>query len=116
MPSVYPETLAKKSSCAPNASSLGRFERAQRCSTTGEMEWQATEREEESTVVFILRALKAFKKDYGSYRTASTEQPYEAVEQVVVCKPGRLSSTGAEQQSLSIPEEAGKILSNGDVI
>ena len=116
VPSVYPETLAKKSSCAANASSLARFERAQRRSTTSEMERLATEREEETNILFVQRALKAFKNDHGSYCKASTELPHEAVEQVVVCQPGRLSSSGAEQQSLSIPAEAGKILTTGDVI
>ena len=42
VPSVYPETLVKKSSCAAKASSLAPFERAQRCSTTSEMERLAT--------------------------------------------------------------------------
>ena len=110
MPSVYPETLAKKSSCAANGSSLVRFERTQQCSTTSEMEQLTTEREEESNILFVQQALKAFKNDHGSYCKTSTEQPCEAVEQVVVCQLGRLSSSGAEQQSLYIPTEAGKIL------
>ena len=80
------------------------------------MERLVTEREEESNILFVQRALKAFKNDHGSYCKAITEQPYEAVEQVVVCQPGRLSSSDAEQQSLNIPEEAGKILTTGDVI
>ena len=115
VPSVYPETLAK-SSCAANASSLAHFEWVQWRSTTSEMEWLATEREEESNILFVQRALKAFKDDHGCYCKASTEQPCEAVEQVVVCQPNRLSSSGAEQQSLCIPAEAGKILTTGDVI
>ena len=53
VPSVYPETLAKKSSCAANVSSLARFERAQRRSTTSEMERLATEREEETNMLFV---------------------------------------------------------------
>ena len=53
VPSVYPETLAKKSSCAANASSLACFERAQRHSTTSEMERLATEREEERNILFV---------------------------------------------------------------
>ena len=110
VPSDYLETLAKKSSCAANASSLAIFEQTQRCSTTSEMERLATEREEETNILFVQRALKAFKNDHGSYCKASTEQPCQAVEQVVVCQPGRLSSSGAEQQSLYIPAEAGKIL------
>ena len=52
VPSVYPETLAKKTSCTANASSLARFEQAQRRSTTSEMERLATEREEESNILF----------------------------------------------------------------
>ena len=44
VPSDYPESLAKKSSCAANASSLARFERAQQHSTTNEMERLSTER------------------------------------------------------------------------
>ena len=35
---------------------------------------------------------------------------------VVVCQPGRLSSSSVEQQSPCIPAEAGKILTTGDVI
>ena len=80
------------------------------------MERLATEREEESNILFVQRALKAFKNDHGSYCNTSTEQPYEAVEQVVVCQPGKLSSSSAEQQSPSIPAEAGKILTTGDMI
>ena len=44
VPSDYPETLAKKSSCAANAISLVCFERAQQRSTTNETERLATER------------------------------------------------------------------------
>ena len=116
MPSVYPKTLAKKSSCAANASSLAHFEGAQRYSTTNEMEWVATEREKERNILFIQRALKASKNDQGSYCKPSTEQLYEAVEQVVVYQPGRLSNSGAEQQSLCIPAKVVKILTTGDVI
>ena len=115
VPSVYPETSAKKSSCAANASSLACFERAQWRSTTSKMERLATEREEEKNILFIQRALKAFKNDHGSYCKASTEQPCEAVEQVVVCQPGRLSSSGVEQQSLCIPKSV-KLMSQGDLI
>ena len=53
MPSIYPETLAKKSSCAADASSLARLERAQWHSTTNEMERLATEREEERNILFV---------------------------------------------------------------
>ena len=73
VPSVYPKNLVKKSSCASNASSLARFERAQRRSTTSEMERLATQREEESNILFVQRALKAFKNDHGSYCKASTK-------------------------------------------
>ena len=62
--SVYPDTLAKKSNCTANASSLVRFKQAQRHSTTNEMEQLATEREEERNILFVQRALKAFKNDH----------------------------------------------------
>ena len=116
VPSVYPETLAKKSSWAASASSLARFERVQRRSTTNEMERLATKREEESNILFVHWALKTFKNDCESYCKVSAEQPYEAAEQVLVCQPGRLSSIGAKQQSPCIPAEVGKILTTGDVI
>ena len=80
------------------------------------MERLATEKEEERNIPFIQWALKTFKNDHESYCKASTEQPCKAVEQVVICQPGRLSSSGAEQQSLCIPAETGKILTTGDVI
>ena len=67
-------------------------------------------------ILFIQQAFKAFNNDHGCYCKARTEQPCEAAEQVVVCQPGRLSNCGAEQQSLCIPAEAGKILTTGDVI
>ena len=73
MPSVNLKTLAKKSSYAVNASSLARFERAQRYSTTSEMERLDTEREEERNILFVQRALKAFNNDHGSYCKDSTE-------------------------------------------
>ena len=116
VPSVYPETIAKKSSCVANVSSLARFERAQRRSATNEMKRLANEKDEERNFIFIQRALKAFKHDHGFYCKASTEQPCKAVEQVVICQPGRLSSSDVEQQLLCIPAEAGKILIAGVVI
>ena len=116
VPSVYPETIVKKSSCVANVSSLACFERAQRRSATNEMERLANEKDEERKFLFVQGALKAFKNDHGCYCKASTEQPCEAVEQVVICQPGRLSSSGVEQQLLCIPAEAGKILTIGVVI
>ena len=117
VPSVYPETIAKKPSCIASVSSLARFERAQRRSATNEMDRLENEKEEESNFLFIQRALKAFKNDHGSYCKASTEQPCKPVEphveQVVICQPGRLSSSGVEQQSICIPAEVGKILTTG---
>ena len=53
VPSVYPKTIAKKLCCAANASSLVCFQWAQWCSTTNEMEWLATEREEERNSFFV---------------------------------------------------------------
>ena len=47
---------------------------------------------------FVQQALKAFYNNHGSYCKASTGKPYEAVEQVVICQPGRLSISGVEQQ------------------
>ena len=75
VPSIYPETIAKKSGCVANVSSLARFERAQRCSATNEMERLTNEKDEERRFLFAQRTLKAFKNDHGSYCKASTEQP-----------------------------------------
>ena len=83
VPCVYPETLVKKLSCATNASSLAILNEH----SSAEMEQLVTEREEERNILFVQRALKAFKNDHGSYCKTSTEQLYEAVEQVVVCQP-----------------------------
>lgn len=119
VPSVYPKMIAKKSSRAASVSSLARFERAQRRSAThlaiDEIEL-AKEKEEERDFIFVQRALKAFKNDHGAYCKASTghpkEQPFEAVEQAVICQPGRLISSGMEEQLLCIPAEAGRLLAN----
>ena len=73
VPSVYPETIAKKSGCVPNVSSLARFVRAQRRSATNEMERLTNEKDEERRFLFAQRSLKAFKNDHGSYCKASTE-------------------------------------------
>ena len=96
VPSVYHETIAKKLSRTASVSSLAHFERAKQCSATHEIEQLAKEKEEERNFIFVQRALRGFKNDRGAYCKVSTEQPFEAVKQVVICQPGRLSSSGVE--------------------
>lgn len=110
VPSVYPETIAKKLSRTASVSSLARFERAKQRSAKNEIERLAKDKEEDRNFIFVQRALKAFKNDHGAYCKVSTEQPFEEVEQVVICQPGRLSGSGVEEQSLCIPAEAGRLL------
>ena len=93
VPSVYPETIVKKSGCVANVCSLACFERAQRRSATNKMERLTNEKDEERRFLFAQRTLKVCKNDHGSYCKASTEQPCDAVEQVVIFQPGRLSSS-----------------------
>ena len=114
VPSVYPETIAKKSGA--NVSSLARFERAQRRSATNEIERLTNEKDEERKRLFVQQAIKAFKNDHGAYCKTITEQPCAVVEQIVICQPGRLSSSGVEQQLLCIPAEVGKVITSGVTI
>ena len=58
VPSVYPETIAKKSGCVPNVSSLARFVRAQRRSATNEMERLTNEKDEERRFLFAHNHLR----------------------------------------------------------